>query len=337
MDDKEPIFALTMGDPNGCGPEIIAKTVSSENSGELPDLVCIGESQVMRSAFNIIGRTFEVRPISSISQFHRSPGALHVIDLKNVDHDALKMGEIQAEAGKAAYEYLIKAIELALSGSVGGVVTAPICKEALHLADLNYDGHTEILAKRTRSKKTAMMLASGHFRVTHVSTHISLREAIDRCKTKRILDVIYLTKQGLSKLGIGEPRLAVAGLNPHSGEGGAFGREEIEEIQPAIDRARLEGLDVCPYPVPPDTVFNRMSENREFDAVVAQYHDQGHIAAKVFDFWGGVNITLGLPIIRTSVDHGTAFDMAGTGKADPTSLIRAIEFAQLLHSHWDEM
>jgi 4-hydroxythreonine-4-phosphate dehydrogenase len=336
VDDKEPIFALTMGDPNGCGPEIIAKMVSSDVSGGLPGLVCIGESQVMRSAFKIIGKACEIKPISSISQFHQDPNVLHIIDLKNVDHEAFRWGEMQAKAGKAAYEYITTAIDLALSGSVDGVVTAPICKEALHLADLKFDGHTEIFTKRTQSRSTAMMLASGHFRVTHVSTHVSLKEAIARCKTERILDVIRLTNQGIQKMGVDDPKLAVAGLNPHSGEGGTFGWEEIEEIQPAIDQARREGLEVNPYPVSPDTVFNRMLERREFDAVVAQYHDQGHIAAKVYDFWGGVNITLGLPIIRTSVDHGTAFDIAGTGKADPTSLINAIKFGQLLYTHWNE-
>lgn len=336
MDDNQPIFALTMGDPNGCGPEIIAKTISSDLGGELPNLVCIGESQIMRRAFSSIGKEYEVKPISSISQFQSKPGLLHVIDVQNVDHEAFLWGKMHAKAGKAAYEYIIKAIDLALSGEIDGVVTAPICKEALHMAGLKFDGHTEIFTKRTQSKMTAMMLASGHFRVSHVSTHVSLKEAVDRCRTKRILDVIHLTNQGVQRMGVAHPKLAVAGINPHSGEGGVFGREEIDEIQPAIDQARLMGMEINPYPVSPDTVFNRMLENREFDAVVAQYHDQGHIAAKVFDFWGGVNITLGLPIIRTSVDHGTAFDIAGTGKANPTSLIHAIKLAQLLYIRWDE-
>jgi 4-hydroxythreonine-4-phosphate dehydrogenase len=172
--------------------------------------------------------------------------------------------------------------------------------------------------------------------VTHVSTHCSLRQAIERCTTTRILDVLRLTKQGLRQMGIAAPRLAVAGLNPHSGEGGLFGDEESQRIQPAIDAARAEGLNVHPWPAPPDTVFVRMQQGAEFDAVIAQYHDQGHIAAKLIDFMGGVNITLGLPIIRTSVDHGTAFDLAGTGQANPRSLVNAIRYAQQMAAYGDQ-
>ena len=216
---------------------------------------------------------------------------------------------------------------------MAGVVTSAINKEALNLAGFHYSGHTEIFAERTGTPKVGMMLASGHFRVTHVSTHCSLREAVERCVTPRILEVIHITHNALLQMGIENPRLAVAGLNPHSGEGGLFGREEIEQIQPAIDAARREGLDVYPSPVPGDTVFLRMQKNKAFDAVIAQYHDQGHIAAKIVDFFGGVNITLGLPIIRTSVDHGTAFDIAGKGVANPSSLLAAIAYAQLLSAH----
>jgi len=176
----------------------------------------------------------------------------------------------------------------------------------------------------------AMMLASKDFRVVHVSTHCSLRQAIERVKPERILNVIRLTNDSLKQMGIAAPKLAVAGLNPHSGEGGLFGREEIEQIQPAIDMARAEGMNVSSRPEPPDTVFVRMLHFKEFDAVIAQYHDQGHIAAKIVDFWGGVNITLGLPIIRTSVDHGTAFDIVGTGKAKIDSLVNAVKYAQVL-------
>jgi 4-phospho-D-threonate 3-dehydrogenase / 4-phospho-D-erythronate 3-dehydrogenase len=209
-------------------------------------------------------------------------------------------------------------------------VTAPLSKEAMNLAGFHFDGHTEIFARRTNTKTVAMMLASDSFRVTHVSTHCSLREAIERCKTERILDVLRLTDRALRQMGIPKPYIGVAGLNPHCGEGGLFGSEEVEQIQPAIDLALGEGLRVYPQPIPPDTVFVRMAQFKEFDAVVAQYHDQGHIASKLVDFWGGVNITIGLPIIRTSVDHGTAFDIVGTGKANPASLVRAIEFARMM-------
>lgn len=328
INDYRRLFAVTMGDPAGVGPEIVAKVAVSGAVRDTARILCVGDAAVMKQAFDLIGQPYKVHPIQNVREARFEAGSLDVLDLKNVDLDRLEMGEVQAFAAQAAFEYIICAIDLALQGQIHGVVTSAIHKEALHLAGHHYDGHTEIFAKRTGSRKITMMLAAGDFRVTHVSMHCSLREAIERCRTERILDVIRLTHQGLEQMGIGNPRLAVAGLNPHSGEGGVFGREDIEEIQPAIDRARSEGLEVHPWPIPPDTVFVRMQENKEFDAVVAQYHDQGHIAAKLVDFMGAVNVTLGLPIIRTSVDHGTAFDIAGTGRANPQSLINAIEYAQ---------
>lgn len=329
----KPLLAVTMGDPAGSGAEIVAKVVSLNAVREIARIVCVGDAKTMERAFAIIGQPYHVRSIEHIQQACCEPGTLDVLDLKNVDLDRLEMGRVQASAGRAAYEYITCAIDLALDGQVNGVVTSPINKESLNLAGYNYDGHTEIFALRTGSEKVTMMLAAEDFRVTHVSTHCSLRQAIERCTTERILDVIRLTHQGLQQMGIAAPRLAVAGLNPHSGEGGLFGTEEIEQIQPAIDMARSEGINVYDRPLPPDSVFVRMLERKEFDATIAQYHDQGHIAAKIVDFWGGVNITLGLPIIRTSVDHGTAFGKAGTGKANPKSLLNAIKYAQLMATH----
>jgi len=247
-----------------------------------------------------------------------------------VDLAQLQFAKVQAMAGQAAYDAVVKAIELAMAGEIDAIVTSALNKEALNLAGHNYDGHTELLAEFTRTKRVTMMLVAGDFRVTHVSTHCSLREAIDRVKTARVLDVIRLTNKAVKQMGIAAPRLAVAGLNPHSGEGGLFGDEDEREIAPAIKAAREEGIDVYPIPVPPDTVFYRMAANKQFDAVVAMYHDQGHIPTKVLAFAEGVNVTLGLPIIRTSVDHGTVFGKAGKGTADPTSLKRAIEVAVLL-------
>jgi 4-hydroxythreonine-4-phosphate dehydrogenase len=328
--DDKSLLAVTMGDPAGCGPEIIAKVVSSNAVQDIARIVCVGEAKMMERAFTVIEQPYNVRSIEHVEQVRSEPRTLDVLDLKNLDLDRLELGRVQASAGKAAYEYITCAIDLALDGQIDGVVTSAINKEALHLAGYNYDGHTEIFAVRTGTKKVTMMLASGDFRVTHVSTHCSLKQATERCKPERILDVIRLTHQSLKQMGIAQPRLGVAGLNPHSGEGGLFGTEEIEQIQPAIDMARAEGFNVSDSPEPPDTVFVRMLEGKEFDAVIAQYHDQGHIAAKIVDFWGGVNITLGLPIIRTSVDHGTAFNIAGTGKANPKSLINAIKYAQLM-------
>jgi 4-hydroxythreonine-4-phosphate dehydrogenase len=331
--ENKPLLAVTMGDPAGCGPEIIAKVVSTKAVQDIARIVCVGDAQIMQRALATIGQAYPVRAITQIEQATGEPDALEVLDLKNVDLDHFVIGQLQASAGNAAYEYITCAIELALKNQVAGVVTSAINKEALHLAGHKYDGHTEIFAVHTGTKKVTMMLASGDFRVTHVSTHCSLRQAIERCKTERILDVVRITHRSLQQMGLSEPRLAVAGLNPHSGEGGLFGTEEIEQIQPAIDQARAEGINLSDRPEPPDTVFVRMLHSRVFDAVIAQYHDQGHIAAKIVDFWGGVNITLGLPIIRTSVDHGTAFDIAGTGKANPNSLVNAIKYAQLMAAH----
>jgi 4-hydroxythreonine-4-phosphate dehydrogenase len=328
MNNQRPLLAITMGDPAGCGPEVIAQVAASGIVRDLARIVCIGDASVMERAFRFIAQPAHVHGISDIGHAQDEPGVLDVLDLDNVDLAQLQIGQVQAGAGQAAYEYVTTGIDLALSGQVAGVVTAPLNKAALHLAGHHYDGHTEIFKLRTGAQHVTMMLAAGDFRVTHVSTHCSLRQAIERCTTTRILDVIRLTERGLRQMGIPAPRLAVAGLNPHSGEGGLFGTEESEQIQPAIDAARETGFDVYPWPVPPDTVFVRMQHGKEFDAVVAQYHDQGHIAAKLVDFLGGVNITLGLPIIRTSVDHGTAFDLAGTGQANPQSLIHAIRYAQ---------
>lgn len=328
--ETRPILAVTMGDPAGCGPEIVAQVAAAGVVDEFARIICVGDAATLARAFQIIGQSGRVRAIGEVGEARYEPGVLDVLDLHNVDLATLAWGKVQASAGQAAYEAVDRAIDLALAGQVDAVVTSALNKEALRLAGHDYDGHTEILAVKTGAKKVTMMLASEHFRVTHVSTHCSLRQAIERCQTPRILEVTRLTHQALSRMGIAAPKLAVAGLNPHSGEGGLFGTEEIEQIQPAIDQARAEGLNVHSHPVAPDTVFVRMAEKREFDAVIAQYHDQGHIPAKLVDFWGGVNITLGLPIIRTSVDHGTAFDIAGTGQASPKSLISALRFAQLM-------
>lgn len=328
-----PILAFTMGDPAGCGPEIIAKVLTDPKTITQALPIVIGNARILSWAVDIIGKQANVIQIADPSEAIFMDGRINVIDPSNLDLSSLEMGKIQKLAGSAAYEYLIHAIDLAMEKKVAGIVTAPLSKEAMNLAGYHFDGHTEILATRTNSKKVTMMLASGHFRVTHVSTHVSLRTAIERCKAPRILDVIHTTNEALNRLGIQNPRIAVAGLNPHCGENGLFGDEDVVHIQPAIDQAIAEGLNIVPQPVPPDTVFVRMAEFKEFDAVIAQYHDQGHIAAKIVDFWGGVNITLGLPIIRASVDHGTAFDIVGTGKGNPASLYNAMEYARLMASN----
>jgi 4-hydroxythreonine-4-phosphate dehydrogenase len=327
MSERKPIIAITMGDATGIGPEIVAKAWANPAVRAACRVIVIGDLATMDRVFSIIGAAGRTCSVTQVSEACFEPGALDILDLKNIDLKTSAFGQVMPAAGKAAYEYIIRAIELAIAGKVDAVVTSPIHKRALHLAGYQFDGHTEILAKFTGAKEVAMMLVAGDFRVTHVSTHCSLRQAINRCKRERILSVIRLTHDGVRQIGIPKPRIAVSGLNPHAGEGGLFGKEEIEEIQPAIDAARAEGINVYGSPLPPDTVFYRMLRNKEFNVVVAQYHDQGHIPTKLVDFAGGVNVTLGLPIIRTSVDHGTAHDIAGKGIANPESLIRAIELA----------
>jgi 4-phospho-D-threonate 3-dehydrogenase / 4-phospho-D-erythronate 3-dehydrogenase len=262
-----------------------------------------------------------------------------VLDLKNLAAGSLRHKQVTAEQGRAAFEYVTKVIELAMAGRIDATVTAPINKAAINAAGYHYAGHTEIYAHFTGARDYAMMLADGNFRVAHVSTHVALRQACDLVRKARIGKVIELAHRALRQLGIASPRLAVAGLNPHCGEGGLFGTEDDKEIAPAVVEARAAGID-AEGPLPADTVFSKMLGGR-YDLVVVMYHDQGHIPAKLLGFryddktdtWGslaGVNVTLGLPIVRTSVDHGTAFDKAGEGRANPQSLTEAIRLAARL-------
>ena len=263
-------------------------------------------------------------------------GTIDVCHMGMVDMDKLQRGKVSAMAGNAAFQYVKKVIGLAMDHKIDATVTNALNKEAMNLAGHHYSGHTEIYADYTGTRKYTMMLAHENLRVVHVSTHVSLREACDRVKKDRILEVIRIAHQACRRLGIFQPKIGVAGLNPHSGENGMFGREEIEEITPAIQAARDEGIQ-ADGPVPPDTVFSK-ARGGWYDIVVAMYHDQGHIPLKVVGFvynqeeqkWdavAGVNITLGLPIIRASVDHGTAFDQAGTGLASELSLTNAMDYA----------
>ncbi len=314
-----------MGDAAGIGPEIISKILFKKEIFELCRPLVIGDADVMEKALEITSIKLEINSIDDISDAKFEYGTIDVLDLDNILTKELKLGQISKMAGKAAVEYIEKAIELALENSIHAIVTAPINKEAINLAGYNYAGHTEILADLTNTKDVVMMLLAGPLRVIHVTTHVSLRKACDLVKKERILITIKLAYQTLRNLGFQDPKIAVAGLNPHAGEGGLFGIEEIEEIIPAIESARELGMRI-EGPIPPDTVFVRAKKG-EFDAVVAMYHDQGHIPIKLLGFEFGVNVTIGLPIIRTSVDHGTAFDIAGKGIANPQSLNEAIMVA----------
>ena len=326
-----PLLAITLGDPAGTGPELITRALALPEVRELCRPLVIGDAATLRQAQRYTGQSHPVRSRRSVSEaaFHRDE--IDVLDLHNVDLAQLKLGAVDARAGQAAYEAVKTAAELALAGEVDAMVTSAINKAALNLAGHSYDGHTGLLAHLCGTPGATMMLAADRLRVSHVSTHVSLRQAIDRVRPERILQVLRLTHDTVRRLGIAQPRLAVAGLNPHAGEGGLFGDEEAQYITPAIAEARRQGLDAH-GPFPGDTVFFRTLQG-EFDAAVAMYHDQGHVAAKMLGIWRGVNVTLGLPIIRTSVEHGTNFDLAGTGRSDPRSLVEAIKLAAALARH----
>lgn len=333
----KPLIGITLGDPAGIGPEITVKALADHSIYEACRPLVIGDAGILKNAAQMVGKPeIEIHPIEKPSDGIYHPGSIDVIDMKAVDPEKLPIGKVSAMAGEAAFQYVKKVIELAMAGEVDATVTNALNKEAINLAGHHYSGHTEIYAEFTGTDKYTMMLAHKNLRVVHVSTHVSLREACDRAKKSRILEVIRIADQACKDMGIKEPRVGVAGLNPHCGENGLFGREEIEEIIPAVEAAKGEGIN-ADGPIPADTIFSK-ARGGWYDIVVAMYHDQGHIPLKVIGFvynqeeqkWDaveGVNITLGLPIIRTSVDHGTAFDQAGNGKANELSLLNAIGYA----------
>jgi len=322
---KRPLIGLTIGDPAGIGPEVVLKALAEEKMYTLARPLVIGDARIMERALRFCHLDLPIRVVTSPKEVEGQFGTVEVLDLQNADPDLCPPGQLSAICGRAAVEYVFKATDLALAKDVDAIVTAPLNKEAMRLAGFAYDGHTEILAERTGTKDYAMMLVVGRFRVIHVSTHCSLREAIGRVKRPRILSVIRLADQAVRELGVRRPRIAVSGLNPHAGEHGLFGDEEIREIAPAVEEAKAEGVEVT-GPYPPDTIYAR-AKRGEFDIVVAMYHDQGHIPIKLVGFHWGVNVTVGLPIIRTSVDHGTAFDIAGKGVADARSIIETTRIA----------
>jgi 4-hydroxythreonine-4-phosphate dehydrogenase len=326
-----------MGDPASVGPELCVKALAEPALYRKCRPLVVGDMGIMERAAGIPGMPkTALNRLGSPSEGKYSHGSIDVLDIACGEASNIAFGEISAPAGECAFRYVEKAVSLAINGDVDATVTNAISKEAINLAGHKYNGHTEIYAHYTGAKKYTMMLAHEDLRVVHVSTHVSLREACDRVKAPRVFDTIEIANDACLKLGIEHPRVGVAGLNPHSGENGMFGREEIDEIIPAIQAAREKGID-ADGPVPPDTVFPK-AIGGWYDIVVAMYHDQGHIPLKQAGFvynrekkkWdsvSGVNITLGLPIVRTSVDHGTAFDQAGKGTADALSLINAIDYA----------
>jgi 4-hydroxythreonine-4-phosphate dehydrogenase len=325
---ERPLLAITMGDPAGTGPEILTKSLAEAEIRQVCRPVVIGDAATMKEALAITGCPGEVRAIEDVSEARFDPGLIEVVDLANVDLGRLERGRVNAMCGQAAYESIERATRLTLAGTADAIVTSAISKEALNNAGHRFDGHTGLLAHLCEAPDVTMMLVAGTLRVAHVSTHVALREAIERVRPERILKVLELAHDGIQKLGVERPRLAVAGLNPHAGEGGLFGDEDSKHITPAVAEARRRGFDVS-GPHPGDTVFFRTLQG-EFDGAIAMYHDQGHVAAKMLGIWLGVNVTLGLPIIRTSVEHGTSFDKAGQGTADPRSMNEALKLASTM-------
>ncbi len=321
----KPIIGITMGDATGAGPEIIVKALEDRGVYDVCRPLVIGDLGIMERAARIVNIALKFRPVEKVAEAAFAYETVDVIDLKNLPAD-LPFATVDGRAGKAAYEYVAKGVELAMKGEIDAIATAPLHKEALNAGGYHYPGHTEILGDLSGAKDYAMMLTGGPLRVIHVTTHVSLRRACDLVKKERVLRVIELADMAAKQLGFAKPRIAVAGLNPHSGEGGLFGDEEIKEIIPAVEEAKGRGYDVT-GPVPPDTVFYRAALKNHFDIVVVMYHDQGHIPLKVLGFEEGVNVTVGLPFIRTSVDHGTVFGKAGKGTADSRSMSESIYLA----------
>ena len=313
-----------MGDPAGIGPEIITKFFDEHLP---PDCVVYGDLRSMQSAIKTLGSKLALQPLASPDQ-PLMPGCMPVFQACDTVPDNLQMGVISAGAGKAAYQCVSRAIDDALAGNIKGMITAPLNKQAIHLAGFDFPGHTEILAHRSGDVPVAMMLANDVIRVVLVTIHIPLSQVSQTISVDLELQAIRLAQAACQQLGIANPRIAVASLNPHASEGGKFGDEEQRIITPAIEQAKAIGLDVS-GPWPGDTIFGRARQG-EFDVVVAQYHDQGLIPVKYLGLDQGVNVTIGLPFVRTSVDHGTAFDIAGEGLASESSLAQAVTMARLL-------
>lgn len=342
---KKPVLAITMGDPAGIGPEVTVKALQHRELWEKCIPVVVGEPHVLEDALRFSDLKQAVHSIRTPEEAEGEPGMIECLDLHALAPENYRLGQVSAACGEAAFQYIVKAIDYAMAGRVAGVVTAPINKEALHLAGHLYSGHTEIFADYTHTPHYAMLLMSGRLRVIHCTTHVSMRKACDLITRERVGEVIGLADQAMRMMGLEHYTIGVAGLNAHCSENGLFGTEEAEAISPAIQDAQARGIPV-EGPIPPDTVFVKALAG-QYDVVVAMYHDQGHIPLKVVGFQldaatgrftslSGINTTIGLPILRTSVDHGTAFDKAGKNLANEASMVEALELAAQMAPYYQK-
>ncbi len=322
---KRSLIAVPIGDPAGVGPEIVAKSVASQEVFDAADCIIIGDKAVMENAVKIVGEELSINVIEDPLEGDFRKGVLNLIDLGNVDLGQFEFGKVSGMCGKAAYEYIAKSIALANEGKVDAVATTPINKESLRAGGINFIGHTEIFGALTGTEDPLTMFETNGMRVFFLTRHVSLREMLDMITKERIKDYVKRCLEALKKLGVKDGTMAIAGLNPHSGEHGLFGWEEVNEITPAIEELKAEGYDVA-GPIGADSVFHQAAQGR-YNSVLSLYHDQGHIATKTLDFEKTIAITNGMPILRTSVDHGTAFDIAGKGVVSAVSMIEAILLA----------
>lgn len=322
---SKPLIVIPIGDPAGIGPEIVAKALAEPRVIEAADCIAVGDKKIMEQAIRITGVDLRIKAVKGPEEGEFEKGILNLINLDNVDMDQFAFGEVSGMCGRAAYEYIEESIRLANEGRADAVATTPINKEALRAAGIPFIGHTEIFSALTETEDPLTMFETNGLRVFFLTRHVSLRDMLDMVTRERIKDYVKRCLEALKRLGVEEGTMAVAGLNPHCGEHGLFGDEEVREIIPAVLELQEEGYPVA-GPIGADSVFHQAAQGR-FNSVLSLYHDQGHIATKTLDFDRTIAITNGMPILRTSVDHGTAFDIAGTGKAGAVSMIEAILLA----------
>ncbi|ARF14665.1 4-hydroxythreonine-4-phosphate dehydrogenase PdxA [Sporosarcina sp. P12(2017)] len=325
MTNERKIIAIPMGDAAGIGPEITVKSLAKQEIYEMCNPLVVGDADVMKKAIGVTGTNLQVNIVSDPKEGKYEFGTVDVLDMNNIDIDALQPGKVQAQCGQAAFEFIKKSVELAMADEVAAIATTPINKESLKAANVPYIGHTEMLEDLGGAPDPLTMFQVNGMRIFFLTRHVSLKEAISQMTKERVRDYLSRCDQALQRLGVEDRKLAVAGLNPHSGEGGLFGMEEVNEIAPGVEAAKADGIDAY-GPVPADSVFFQ-ALNGKYDAVLSLYHDQGHIAAKMTDFHRTISITNGLPFLRTSVDHGTAFDIAWKNIAASVSMEECIKLA----------